>query len=93
MTRIRKSALSQTPVAQASLKPKALPPPGSGVLTIRECVSALAEAGVPICGYTLRKRIADGTIPATKTPYRVLVRSADLERFITRLQKGMTTCN
>ena len=83
--KIRNITLRVPPTGQDKVLPKGMPD-SAELFTIRQCLTALAKAGVPICGFTLRRRIADGTLKATKTPYRVLVHAKDLDRFITKLK-------
>jgi len=85
MTNIRNRDRRAPPIAQGDMQPKALPE-NPDLLTIRQCLTHLHRQGVPLCGFTLRRRIADGSLKATKTTYRMLVHANDLARFIAKLK-------
>ncbi len=65
-------------------------PTDPGMLTSRQVQARLAGAGIPLCTYTIRKRIASGEIKATRTPYRLLVKESDLKAYIAKQTVKLT---
>ena len=85
--RISAKAMSHPVETQRSVQPKAMPA-SRDLLTFRQVQEALQKAGVPLCGYTIRKKIAAGILKAVKTPYRLLVPRDRLDAFIQELKSA-----
>ncbi len=85
--RVPAKSLSMPVLSQDDVQPKAMPD-SKDLLTFRQVVEAMRRAGVPLCGYTIRKRISDGTLRAIKTPYRLLVPRDALQEFIQDVKKS-----
>lgn len=83
--RVNPRTLSRPVAGQDSVKPKGMPD-NPELLTFRQVHEELHRKGVPLCGYTIRRRVKDGTIKAIKTPYRLLFQREHVARWIADLK-------
>jgi len=83
--RVKSKSLSSPTAGQSAVRPKAMPS-DPDLMTFRDVVAAMRAQGVPLCGYTIRKRIAAGELKAVKTSYRLLIPRVTLEKYIARLK-------
>jgi hypothetical protein len=82
---IRAHAL-KLPLATERRKPKGEERelPIEATVTMRECMDILESLGHKLCYYSIRKRVMDGSLKSTKTPYRLLFREIDILDFVSK---------
>lgn len=59
--------------------------PADATVTMKECMEILKSLGHQLCYYSVRKRVMDGSLKSTKTPYRLLFREIDILDFVSNV--------